>query len=184
MLEMCPLALYSCGSDAPPRWHSHSWLCSVPPATAALPNRLTAPKSAWPCTAGSGHFCTQIATDLESYSCTSTSGTSVESYSCEKSRGAPAPTTPIQRGEAWVPHRSISRVWFFPARPRGGANLMPLLTAPNLPEMGFTAARLTAGLSSGLSGLRAHQAGPSSPLECALTPKPGWGVPPPAGFSQ
>lgn len=185
MLEIRPPALCADRVRAPLRWHSHSWLCAVQRAAAVMRDRVTAPESASLRTADSRRSSAQIATDLESYSCTSTSATSVESYSCEKSRGAPPTTTPTQLSAARVPHPSVSRVRFFSGRPRGGVNLAtPLLGAPNLPKMGLTATGLTAELSSGFSGLRAHEAGSSSPLECALTPKQGWGVPPPAGFSQ
>ena len=182
---MRPLALCAYGSDAPSRWRSHSWLCSVPSATAAVRYRVTAPESALARTARFRHSSAPIATYLESYSCTNMSATVVESYSCKKSRGAPPPTTPTQLGAPRVPNPSVSRVRFFPARPRGGVNLAtPLWRAPNLPKMGLTATGLAGQLSTGISGLRAHEAGSSSPLECALTPKQGWGVPPPAGFSQ
>jgi hypothetical protein len=168
MLEMCPPALCAYERRPPLRWYSHSWLCSVQYSTAVMRD-------------SDAH----IATCLESYPCTSTHATGVESYSCKKSRGAPPPTTPTQLGAARVPHPSVSRVRFFPARSRGGVNLAtPLLRAPNLPKMGLTATGLAAELSTGFSGLRAHEAGSSSPLECALTPKQGWGVPPPTGFSQ
>jgi hypothetical protein len=185
MLEMCPLALCAYGSDAPPRWHSHSWLCSVPSATAAVRYRVTAPESALARTARFRHSSAPIATYLESCSCTNTSATGVESYSCKKSRGAPPPTTPTQLGAARVPHPSVSRVRFFSARPRCGVNLStPLLRAANFWQIGFAARSFAAIPGSRLDGFRAHEAGSSSPLECALTQKEGWGAPPPPGFSQ
>lgn len=178
MLEMCPPAPCAYERRLPRRWHSHSWLCSVQSATAAVRYRLTASRSASLRAAGFRHSPARITTDLESYSCTSTSTTCVESYSCKKSRGAPPPTAPTQFGAARVPHPSVSTVRFFPARPRGGGNrATPLLRAPNLPKMGLTATGLAAGLSSGFRGLRAREARRSSPLECALTPKQGWGYP-------
>jgi hypothetical protein len=185
MLEMCPPALCAYERRLPCRWHSHSWLCSVQFATAAVRDRVTALRSPSLRAAGFWHSDRQFASNVESISCTSKCATAVESYSCKRTRGAPPPTTSTQLGAARVPHPSVSRVRFFPAQPRGGVNLTtPLLRAPNLPKMGFTAARLTAGLSTGFSGLRAREAGCSSPLEYALTQKRGWGVPPPAGFSR
>lgn len=191
MLEMRPASLCADRVRAPLRWHSHSWLCAVQRAAAAR-DQARAPESASLRTADSRHSSAPIATCLESYACTSMVATSVESNSCEKSRGAPPPTTPTQLGAAGVPHPlalscegSVSRARFFPARQRGGVNLAtPPFRAPNLPKMGLTATGLAAELNTGFSGLRAYEAGSSSPLECALTPKQGWGVPPPAGFSQ
>jgi hypothetical protein len=182
MVEIPPPALCAYERRPPLRWHSHSWLCSVQSTPAGVRYRVTAPASAFLRTVG---FRRSRATYLESYFCTSMYATSLESYSCQKSRGAPPPTTPTQLGAVRVPSPSISRVRFFPARPRGGVNLTtPLLRAPNLPKMGFTAARSGAELSIGFRGLRAHEAGSSSPLGCALTQKWGWGVPPSGRFLQ
>jgi hypothetical protein len=182
MLEIRP-ALCADRVRAPSRSHSHSWLCSVQRVAPAVRDRVTALVSASLRVADSRDSRAEIATDLESYSCTSKSATSVESNSCKKSRGAPPPTTPTQLGSVRVPHPSVSRVRFFPARPRGGVNLtMPFLRAPNLPKMGFTAARSGAELSIGFRGLRAYEAVLSSPLESALAQKWGWGVPPSGRF--
>jgi hypothetical protein len=167
MLEIRPPALCADRVRAPLRWHSHSWLCSVQYSTAVMRD--------------SG---AHIATCLESYCCTNYSPTSVESYSCKKSGGAPPPTA-IQLGAARVPHPSVSRVRFFPARRRRGVNLAtPLLGAPSFWQIGFTPRSFEAIPGSRLDRLWAHQAGSLFPLECALTSKQGWGVPPPSGFSQ
>jgi hypothetical protein len=175
MLEIRPSALCADRVRAPSRSRSHSWLCSVQRVAPAVRDRVTAPGSALLRTAGARH---SRATYLESYSCTSTYATIVESYSCRKSRGAPPPT-----GAVRVPHPSVSRVRFFPARSRGGVNLTtPLLRAPNLPKMGFTAACSGAELSIGFRALRAHEAASPSPLESALAQKWGWGVPPSGRF--
>jgi hypothetical protein len=183
MLEMCPPALCAYEHRPPLRWHSHSWLCLVQSASAGVRYRVTAPVSASLRVTDSRDSRAEIATDLESYSCTTKYATSLESYSCEKGREAPPLTTPNQLGAVRVPHPSVSRVRFFPARPRGGVNLAtPLLRAPNLPKMGFTAARSGAELRIGFRGLRAHEAASSSRLESALTQKEGWGVPPPSRF--
>jgi hypothetical protein len=180
MLEIRPPALCAYERRPPLRWHSHSWLCSVQRVAPAVHDRVTAPGSALLRTAGSRQSRT---TDVESYSYTNPCGTSVESYSCKKSRGAPPPMTPTQLGSVRVPHPSVSRVRFFPAWPRGGVNLTtPLLRAPNLPKMGFTAARSGAELSIGFRGLRAHESAYPSPIESALAQKWGWGVPPPGRF--
>ncbi len=163
MLEIRPPALRADRVRAPYRLCSRSWLCSVQCAAPAERDRVTAPGSALLRTAGSRH----------------SRATYLESYYCQKSRRVLPRTTPTQLGAARVPHPSVSRVWFFPARSRGGVNLAtPLLHAPNLPKMGFTAARSGAELSIGFRGLRAHEAASSSPLECALAQKWGWGVPP------
>jgi len=166
MLEIRP-ALCADRVRAPSRSHSHSWLCSVQRVAPAVRDRVTAPGSASLRTAGSRH----------------SSATYLESYYCRKSRGAPPPTTPTQLGTARVPHPSVSRVRFFPAQPRVGVNLAtPFLRAPNLPKMGFTAARSGTELSIGFRGLRAYEAVLSSPLESALAQKWGWGVPPSGRF--
>ena len=179
MLEIRP-ALCADRVRAPSRSHSHSWLSSLQRVAPAVRDRVTAPGSALLRTAGSRH---SRATYLESYYCTSKSATSLESYSCKNSWGAPPPTTPSQLGAVRVPHPSVSRVRFFPARPRGGVNLTtPFLRAPNLPKMGFTAARSRAELSIGFRGLRAYEAVLSSPLESALAQKWGWGGPPSGRF--
>ena len=189
MVEIPPPALCADRVRAPSRSRSHFWLCSVQSASAAVRDRVAAPVSASLRVSDSRDSRAEIATYLESYSCTysctNTSATSAESYSCEKCRGLPSPhlATPLFR--ARVPHPSVSRVRFFPARPRGGVNLAtPPFRVANLPKMGFTEARLPVELSTGFNGFQAHDAGSSSPLECALTPKQGWGVPPPSGFSQ
>jgi hypothetical protein len=180
MLEIRPPALCADRVRAPSRSRSHSWLCPVQRVAPAVRDRVTAPGLASLRTAGFRH---SRATDLESHSCTNPCGTSVESYSCKKSRGVPPPSTSTQLRAARVPDPSVSSVRFFTARPRGGVDLETrLLRAPNLQKMGFTGARLSAGLSSGFSGLREHEAASSSPLECALTQKQGWGVPPPGRF--
>ena len=182
MLEIRPPALCADGVRAPSQSRIHSWLCSVQCAAPTMNDPVIAPGSASLRTAGSRQ---SRATYLESYSCTSMSATSLESYSCKKSRGASPPSTSTQLRAARVPHPSVSRVRFFPARLRGGVNLTtPLFGAPNLPKMGFTTARSGAELSIGCRGLRAHEAASSSPLECALTQKEGWGVPPPGRFLQ
>ncbi len=175
MLEIRPPALCADGVRAPSQSRSHSWLCSVQCVAPAMHDPVTAPGSASLRTAGSRQ---SSATYLESYSCTSMSATSLESYSCKKSRGASPPTTSTQLGAVRVPHPSVSRVRFFPARPRGGVNLTtPLLRAPNLPKMGFTAARSGAELSIGFRGLRAHEAASPSPLESHLHKNGGGGYP-------
>jgi hypothetical protein len=180
MLEIRPSALCADRVRAPSRSRSHSWLlCSVQRVAPAVRDRVTAPGSALLRTAGARH---SSATYLESYSCTSTYATIVESYSCEKSRGVPPPTASIQLGAVRVPHPSVSRVRFFPARPRGVNLTTPFLRAPNLAKMGFTAARSGAELSIGFRGLRAYEAVLSSPLESALAQKWGWGVPPSGRF--
>jgi hypothetical protein len=184
MLEIRPPALCAGRVRAPLRWHSHSWLCSVQYATAVMRDRLTAHESASLRTADSKNRSAQIATYLESYSCTNSSATSVESHSCKKSRRAPPPTA-IQLGAARVPHPSVSRVRFFPARRRRGVNLAtPLLRFASFWQIGFTARSFAAIPGSRINRLRGHEAGSSSPLECAVTQKQGWGVSPPAGFSQ
>jgi hypothetical protein len=183
MLEIRPPALCADRVRAPSRSRSHSSLCSVQRVAPAVRDRVTAPGSASLRVSDSRDSRGQIATDLESDSCTNPCGTSVESYSCKKSWGAPPPTTPTQLGAARVPHPSVSRVRFFPARSRGGVNLAtPLLRAPNLPKMGFTAARSGTELSIGFRGLRAHESASPSPLESALAQKWGWGVPPSGRF--
>jgi hypothetical protein len=175
MLEIRPSALCADRVRAPSRSRSHSWLlCSVQRVAPAVRDRVTAPGSALLRTAGARH---SSATYLESYSCTSTYATSLESYSCKNSWGSPPPT-----GAVRVPHPSVSRVRFFPARSRGVNLTTPLLRAPNLPKMGFTAARSGAELSIGFRGLRAYEAVLSSPLESALAQKWGWGVPPSGRF--
>jgi hypothetical protein len=182
MLEIRPPALCAGRVRAPSRSRSDSWLCSVQSSPAGVRYRVTAPGPAFLRTIG---FRRSRATNVESCSYKNPCGTSVESYSCEKSRGARPPTTPTQLGAVRVPHPSVSSVRFFPARRRGGVTLTtPLLRAPNLPKMGFTAVRSGAELSIGFRGLRAHEAASSSPLECALTQKEGWGVPPPGRFLQ
>ena len=93
------------------------------------------------------------ATDLESNSCTNTCGTSVESYSCKKSRGVPPP------------HLAA-----------------PLLRAANLSKLGVTAGRFAARARSEHGGIRSCATGSQSPLESALAPKHGRGVPPPGRF--
>jgi hypothetical protein len=179
MLEIRPPALCADGVRAPSQSRIHSWLCSVQCAAPTMNDPVTAPVSASLRVSDSRDSCVEIATGLESYSYTSTYATSLESYSCEKSRGASPPSTSDQLREARVPHPSVSRVRFFPARLRGGVTLTtPLLRAPNLPKIGFTAARSAAELSIEFRGLRAHEAASPSPLECALTQKWGWGVPP------
>jgi hypothetical protein len=183
MLEIRPPALCADRVRAPYRLRSRSWLCSVQRVAPAVRDRVTAPVSASLRVSDSRDSCVEIATGLESYSYTSTYATSLESYSCEKSRGASPPSTSDQLREARVPHPSVSRVRFFPARLRGGVTLTtPLLRAPNLPKMGFTAARSGAELSIGFRGLRAYEAVLSSPLESALAQKWGWGVPPSGRF--
>jgi hypothetical protein len=185
MLEIRPPALCADKVRAPLRWQSRSWLGSVQYATAVVRNRVTAPRSASLRAAGFRHSRTPIATYLESYPCTKSSVTIVESYSCEIGRGAPPPTDSIQLGAARVPHPSVSRVRFFPARPQGGVNLAtPLLRAPNFRQIGLTGRSFAAIPGSRLDMFRAHEAGSLSLLECALTQKQGWGVPPHAGFSQ
>jgi hypothetical protein len=185
MLELRQPALCTDRVRAPFRWHSHSWLCSVQYATAVIRDRVSAPESASLRTADSRHSGAHTATFLESHSCTSTPTTSVESYSCRKNRGAPPPRASIQLGAARGPHPSVSKVRFFPARPRGGVNLAtPLLRAPNFRQIGLAGRSFAAIPGDRLDLLRAHEAGSSSPLECALTQKRGWGVPHPAGFSQ
>jgi hypothetical protein len=187
MLETRPPALCADRVRAPSRSGSHFWLCSVQSASAGVRDRVTALVSASLRVADSRDSRAEIATYLESYSCTdsctNTSATSVESYSCEKCRGLPSPhlATPLFR--ARVPHPSVSRVRFFPARSRGGVNLTTsFLRAANLPKMGFTAARSGAELSIGFRGIRAYEAVLSSPLESALAQKWGWGVPPSGRF--
>ena len=155
MLEIRAPALCADRVRAPSRSRIHLRLCSVQCSVASVRDRVTVPESASLRTSGFEHFRAPIATDLESYPCTSRSATSVESYSYEKGRGVPPPRLAT-----------------------------PPFRAANLPKMEFAVVRLTAGLSSGFSGLQAHEAGSSSPLECALTQKQGWGVPPPAGFLQ
>ena len=184
MLQIRPPALCAGRVRAPLRWHSHSWLCSVQYATAVMRDRLTAHESPSLRTADPRYRRAHIATYVESIFCTKPCATSVESYSCKKSGGAPPPTA-IQLGAARVPHPSVSRVRFFPARPRRGVNLATtLLRAANFWQIGFAARSFAAIPGSRINRLRAHEAGSSSPLECALTQKQGWGVPPPAGFSQ
>jgi hypothetical protein len=184
MLEIRPPALCADRVRAPLRWHSHSWLCSIQSAIAVMPDRVTTPEAASLRTPDPRHRRARIATYLESYSCTNTSTTSVESYSCKKSGGAPPPTA-IQLSAARVPHPSVSRVRFFPARPRRGVSLARrLLRAASFWQIGFASRFFAAIPGSLLDRIRAHGAGSSSPLECALTQKQGWGVPPPAGFSQ
>jgi hypothetical protein len=174
MLEIHP-ALCADRVRAPSRSHSHSWLCSRQRVAPAVRDRVTAPGSALLRTAGSRH---SRATYLESHYCTSKSAANLESYSCKNSWGVPPPTASIQLGAVRVPHPSVSRVRFLPARSRGGVNLTtPLLRAPNLPKMGFTAACSGAELSIEFRGLRAHEAASPSPLESALAQKWGWGYP-------
>ena len=169
MLEICPPALCADRVLAPYRLRSCSWLCSAQRAAPAVCDGVTAPGSALLRTAGSRH----------------SSATYLESCSCKKSRRVLPRTTPTQLGAARVPHPSVSRVWFFPARSRGGVNLAtPLLHAPNLPKMGLTATGSAAELSTGFRGRRAREAAPSSPLESALAPKPGWGAPRSGRFLQ
>jgi hypothetical protein len=93
------------------------------------------------------------ATYVESSSCTNPCGTSVESYSCEKSRAALAPSRATQRLRAAKRSKIGVTARGFAARPRGE-----------------------------LWSVQTRQAGSQSPLESALTPKNGWGVPPPLGF--
>ena len=182
MLEIRPPALCADRVRAPDRLRSRSWLCSVQCAAPAMRDQVTAPGSALLRTAGFRH---SRATDLESYSCTSKSATSLESYSCEKSRGAPPPTTPTQLGAVRMPHPSVSRVRFFPARPRGDVNLAtPLFRAANLSKLGVTARRFAARPRSDPGGIWTREAGSQSPLESALAPKQGWGVPPSSRFLQ
>jgi hypothetical protein len=182
MVEIRPPALCADRVRAPSQSRIHFWLCSVQCAAPIMSDPVIAPGSALLRTAGFRH---SRATYLESYSCTNPCGTSVESYSCKKSRGVLPPTTPTQLGPARVPHPSVSRVWFFPARSRGGVNLAtPLLHAPNVPKIGLTATGLAAELSTGFRGRRAREAAPSSPLESALAPKPGWGALPSGRFLQ
>jgi len=184
MLEIRPPALCAERVRAPLKWHSHSWLCSVQRLDAAR-DRVAAPESASLRTADLRHSDWQFASNVESISCTKPCGTGVESYSCKNHRGAPLLTTPTQLGAARVPHPPVSGVRFFPARPRDGANLAtPLSRAASFWQIGFTARSLAAIPGSRLERLRAREAGSSSPLECALTQKEGWGVSPPAGFSQ
>ena len=169
MLETRPPALCANRVRAPDRLRIHSWLCSVQCAAPTMNDPVIAPGSASLRTAGSRQ----------------SRATYLESYSCKKSRGASPPSTSTQLRAARVPHPSVSRVRFFPARLRGGVTLtMPLLRAPNLPKMGFTAACSGAELSVGFRGLRAHEAASQSPLESALAQKWGWGVPPPGRFLQ
>jgi hypothetical protein len=93
------------------------------------------------------------ATDVESYSCTNTSATSVESYSWKKGGGAPPPN-----------------------------RATPLFRAANLSKIGVAARRFAARPRSEPGGIWTRAAGSQSPLESALTPKHGWGVPPPGRF--
>jgi hypothetical protein len=152
MLEIRPPALHAYERRVHCRRHSHFRLCPVHRVDAAARDRVTAPESASLRTAGFRHFRAQIATHLESNSCTSPRATRVESYSCKKSRGAlpPNPAT-------------------------------PLLPAANLSSCGDTDFRFGARLASESGAIRARATGSQSPLESALTPKLGWGVPPPAG---
>src|SRR5579859_5616372 len=165
MLEIRPPALCAERVRAPLKWHSHSWLCSVQRLDAAR-DRVTAPESASLPTADSRHRGAQMATN-------------VESVSCKKNKGEPPHATPTQLGAARMPHPFVSRVRFFSARSRGGANLAtPLLRAASFWQIGFTARSFAAIPGSRPERLRAREAGWSSPLECALTQKEGWGVPP------
>jgi len=185
MLEIPPPALCADKVRAPYRLRSRSWLCSVQCAAPAVRDRVTAPGSALLRTADPRHRRTQIATYLESCPCTSTYATIVESYSCEKSRGASPPSTSTQLRAARVPHPLVSRVRFFHALPRGGVNLtMPLLRAASLWRAGFTAQSfaVTAGARPGR--IRTQEARSQSPLESALAPEQGWGVPPSSRFLQ
>src|SRR5579859_6083433 len=70
MLEICPPALCACGSGAPPRWHSHAWLCSFQRAVAEMCYRIASPVSAPPNAAASATCRAHIATSLELHSCT------------------------------------------------------------------------------------------------------------------
>ncbi len=141
MLELRQPALCTDRVRAPFRWHSHSWLCSVQYATAVIRDRVSAPESASLRTADSRHSGAHTATFLESHSCTSTPTTSVKSPTHrEKNRGAPPPRASIQLGAARGPHPSVSKVRFFPARPRRGVNLATtLLRAANFWQIGFAA---------------------------------------------
>jgi len=187
MLEIRPPVLCADRVRAPDRLRSRSWLCSVLCAAPAVRDRVIAPGSASLRVSDSRDSRAEIATDLESYSSSSTSksATSLESYSCEKSRGAPPPKTPTQLGAVRMPHPSVSRVRFFPARPRGGVNLAtPLFRAANLSKLSVTARRFAARPRSEPGGIWTREARSQSPLECALAPKQGWGVPPSSGFLE
>jgi hypothetical protein len=153
MLEICPPALHAYERRMPRKRHSHFRLCPVQRVAAAVRDRVTAPELPSLRTADSGHSGAQIATDLESCSCTSTSVISVESYSCKKSRGAPPPN---------------------PAA--------PLLHTATLSKIGVAARRFAVRLARELGGIRTRYAESQSPLECALTRKRGWGVSPRGGF--
>jgi hypothetical protein len=182
MLEIRPPALCADRVRAPSQSRSHSCLCSVQCAAPTMSDRVIAPGSDSLRTAGSWQY---RATDLESDSCTSTYATRLESYPCEKSRGASPPSTSPQLRAARVPHPSVSRVRFFHALPRGGVNLTtPLLRAANLSKLGVTARRFATRPRSELCGVQTRQARSSSPLECSLTQKEGWGVPPSRRFLE
>ena len=72
MLEICPLALCAYGRRVFRRWQSHSWLCFVRREVATTCYRITSPVSAPFHAAGSATSRAQIATFLESNSCTKT----------------------------------------------------------------------------------------------------------------
>ena len=108
MLEICPPALCPHGLRLLRRWHStgtpnscrscancggnSAWQRSVQCAAVPVRDRAASPAPASLRTAGSPTSRAQIATHLESNSCTNKRATSLKSYSCGKSRGAPPPS--------------------------------------------------------------------------------------------
>ena len=164
MLEICPPALCPHGLRLLRRWHStgtpnscrscanwggnSAWQRSVQCAAVPVRDRAAAPGPAWRRASGSATSHPQIATHLESCSCTNKRANSLESCSCGKSGGAPPPSI-----EA------------------------PLLRGADLSRIGSTARRFPAISGSDLGEIRAREAESTSPLEYALTEKWGWGVP-------
>ena len=96
---------------------------------------------------------TSRATYLKSSPCTNACVIIVKSNTCEKSRGAPPPNLATQG-----------------------------FRAAKLSKTGVSARRFPARSRSELWNVQTRQLGSQSPLESALTPKWGWGVPPPGRF--
>jgi hypothetical protein len=90
MLEICPVAF--CASAprvrrVPRMWHSHSWLCSIQRATDAVRDRVTPRGSTSLRSVGFATSPAQIATRLESYSCTHSADNHIGIISLRKNIG-------------------------------------------------------------------------------------------------
>src|SRR5579863_7053573 len=90
MLVIHPRPVCAHELGVPPTWHSHSWLCSVQPAP-PVRERATDPAPAWPRPSNTAIPRTQLATHLESYSCTRSKLNNIRIILLHKSTGGHPP---------------------------------------------------------------------------------------------